>query len=41
MGQLATEFLIDLIERPKSTIRFETKRLETKLVIRQSSLKPA
>lgn len=41
MGQLATEFLIDLIERPKSTIRFETKRLETKLVIRESSLKPA
>ena len=39
MGQLATEFLIDLIERPKTTIRFETKRLDTNLVIRDSSMK--
>ncbi len=39
MGQLATEFLIDLIERPKATIRFETKKLDTHLVIRDSSLK--
>ncbi|WP_428655205.1 LacI family DNA-binding transcriptional regulator [Runella sp.] len=39
MGQLATEFLIDLIERPKATIRFETKKLDTYLVIRESSIK--
>ncbi|MCP1383315.1 substrate-binding domain-containing protein [Runella sp. CRIBMP] len=39
MGQLATEFLIDLIEHPKATIRFETKKLDTHLVIRDSSLK--
>lgn len=39
MGQLATEFLIDLIERPKTTIRFETKRLDTNLVIRDSSMR--
>jgi LacI family transcriptional regulator len=39
MGQLATEFLIDLIESPKTTIRFETKRLETNLVIRDSSMR--
>jgi len=39
MGQLATEFLIDFIERPKATIRFETKRLETNLVVRESSIK--
>lgn len=40
MGQLATEFLIDLIEHPKTVVHFETKRLDTHLVIRASSLKP-
>lgn len=38
MGQLATELLIELIEKPKALIRFDTKKLDTKMVIRDSSI---
>ncbi len=39
IGQTATELLIQLIESKRPVIDFETRILETELIIRQSSLK--
>jgi LacI family transcriptional regulator len=39
IGQLATELLIDLIEKPKNQRKIDTQKLDTKLIIRESSIK--
>ena len=39
IGQTATEFLIQIIESKRPVTEFETKVLETELIIRESSLK--
>jgi LacI family transcriptional regulator len=39
IGQTATEFLFEIIESKRPITKFETKVLETGLVIRESSLK--
>jgi LacI family transcriptional regulator len=39
IGQTATEFLIQIIESKRPVTEFETKVLETELIIRQSSLR--
>lgn len=41
IGQVATELLIQIIESKRPVTEFETKMLETSLVIRESSLKKA
>ncbi|RYY19586.1 MAG: LacI family transcriptional regulator [Chitinophagaceae bacterium] len=41
IGQVATEKLIQLIESKRPVTTFETKVLDTTLIIRESSLKPA
>jgi len=39
MGQTATELLIEMIESKRPVTEFETRVLETELIIRESSLK--
>ena len=39
IGQTATEFLIQIIESKRPVTDFETKVLETELIIRESSIK--
>ncbi|RYZ78284.1 MAG: LacI family transcriptional regulator [Proteobacteria bacterium] len=39
MGQVATEKLIQIIEAKRPVTSFETKRLDTRLIIRESSIK--
>lgn len=39
IGQTATEFLIQMVESKRPVTEFETKMLETELIIRESSIK--
>ena len=39
MGQVATELLIQIIESKRPITKFETRMLETDLVVRESSQK--
>ena len=39
IGQTAIEFLIGLIESKRPVTEFETRNLETELIIRESSIK--
>ena len=41
IGQNATELLIQLIESKRSVTEFETRVLDTELIIRESSIKKA